>query len=582
MKWLIHSLLALSMMVLLTAFSAVDKPLVYVEDLDEERRVDTLALSRRHSEAVKSLAIWQDTTKAERLWRGIIAEDSLYAPALYSLSRLNSVKADEVVNLARRAYEVDSSNKWYAQHYGEILVTRGDLSNALGVYRRLMALDSHDVSSYYYLARIYALRGMPYSAIAVLDSADMRLGRNSYLARIKQGLLLELRLFDRAIAEGERLLFDTPYDVQAHIDLATAYEAAGRDSMAMQTLESAHKLDTTNINATVALLDFYIRQNNVERVFYLEELLFRDDRQPFHLKLKHVKAFVDDENFYRNHYFNVGRLIFILATKYPTDREVVKLYSIHLFFGERYDEAVDYLMRHLEDDNAMPNDFSLAYELATILKRDKLADSIVNKAIERFPGDIDIASLAAYVRYSDGDTAGAIKVYRRALKSAPNDVTRSLLWCSIGDMYHEEDDNIRAFKAYDKALEYNPENAAALNNYAYFLALENRELERALAMSQLAITIEEGNYNYLDTYAWILHLLGRNVEAKKYMVQALALNRQQSASLLVHYADILWDLGEKFMAETYWKKAIEKGYDAEELGEHVMPRLLEEELSSDD
>ena len=66
------------------------------------------------------------------------------------------------------------------------------------------------------------------------------------------------------------------------------------------------------------------------------------------------------------------------------------------------------------------------------------------------------------------------------------------------------------------------------------------------------------------------------------MVQALALNRQQSASLLVHYADILWDLGEKFMAETYWKKAIEKGYDAEELGEHIMPRLLEEELSSDD
>ena len=173
-------------------------------------------------------------------------------------------------------------------------------------------------------------------------------------------------------------------------------------------------------------------------------------------------------------------------------------------------------------------------------------------------------------------------MYRRALKSAPNDVTRSLLWCSIGDMYHEEDDNIRAFKAYDKALEYNPENAAALNNYAYFLALENRELERALAMSQLAITIEEGNYNYLDTYAWILHLLGRNVEAKKYMVQALALNRQQSASLLVHYADILWDLGEKFMAETYWKKAIEKGYDAEELSEHIMPRLLEEELSSDD
>jgi tetratricopeptide (TPR) repeat protein len=93
-------------------------------------------------------------------------------------------------------------------------------------------------------------------------------------------------------------------------------------------------------------------------------------------------------------------------------------------------------------------------------------------------------------------------------------------------------------------------------------------LEEALAMAQLAITLAEGEYNYIDTYAWILHLLGRDEEAKKYMTQALSLSRQREPNLLVHYADILWELGEKFMAETYWKKAVELGYDSEEMLQH--------------
>ena len=107
-----------------------------------------------------------------------------------------------------------------------------------------------------------------------------------------------------------------------------------------------------------------------------------------------------------------------------------------------------------------------------------------------------------------------------------------------------------------------------LNNYAYFLSLEDRELERALEMSSRAIELERNNATYIDTYAWVLHRLGRNEEAKVAQRQALSLSGQKDASLVVHYADILWALGEKFMAETYWKKAVELGYDSEEMLQH--------------
>ena len=36
-----------------------------------------------------------------------------------------------------------------------------------------------------------------------------------------------------------------------------------------------------------------------------------------------------------------------------------------------------------------------------------------------------------------------------------------------------------------------------------------------------------------------------------------------SPVLLFHYAEILYALGDAFMAEVCWKRALDKGYDAE-------------------
>jgi Tfp pilus assembly protein PilF len=170
--------------------------------------------------------------------------------------------------------------------------------------------------------------------------------------------------------------------------------------------------------------------------------------------------------------------------------------------------------------------------------------------------------------YSD-DTKGAIRILRNATKRLKNSEDLSYCWGRIGDLYHELENDKEAFKAYRKALDYNPENVEVLNNYAYFLSLRNEQLDKALAMSSLAIVLEADNYNYIDTHAWVLHCLGRNDEAKRYMRQALMLSQHGEASLLAHYGDILWALGERFMAETYWQKAIDAGYDADEMAEHI-------------
>ena len=57
------------------------------------------------------------------------------------------------------------------------------------------------------------------------------------------------------------------------------------------------------------------------------------------------------------------------------------------------------------------------------------------------------------------------------------------------------------------------------------------------------------------------------------MQQAISLDRSNSAELSLHYGDILYRLNDYFMASVYWKKALERGYDAEEIAERF--KLIE-------
>ena len=182
----------------------------------------------------------------------------------------------------------------------------------------------------------------------------------------------------------------------------------------------------------------------------------------------------------------------------------------------------------------------------------------------------------------------AVKAYRESLRYADTDSLRGVIWGMIGDTWHQQaaaevpglDESRTAkegrsgpyrkamkecYKAYERSLAYSPDNPMVLNNYAYFLSLEERDLERALSMSSRAVALTDNNPTFLDTHAWVLFKLGRTDEAKKVLQKAVALDGQKSPELMVHYGDILHELGEQFMAEVYWKRALEKGYDARQI-----------------
>jgi len=118
----------------------------------------------------------------------------------------------------------------------------------------------------------------------------------------------------------------------------------------------------------------------------------------------------------------------------------------------------------------------------------------------------------------------------------------------------------------------NPNDEQVLNNYAYFLSLEKRNLEKAKEMAAKVVKRFPENGTFLDTYAWVLFQLGEYEDAYLYMEKALQSETEPSGVLLEHFGDILYHLGKKSEAISYWEKAADSPEASEKLPMKIRDR----------
>jgi tetratricopeptide (TPR) repeat protein len=123
-------------------------------------------------------------------------------------------------------------------------------------------------------------------------------------------------------------------------------------------------------------------------------------------------------------------------------------------------------------------------------------------------------------------------------------------------------------------LKINPDYVYALNNYAYYLSLEGKNLKKAYQMSKRTVEAEPDNATYLDTFGWILFLQGKALEAKPFFKKAMLYGGKESAVIMDHYAEVLYALKEYDLAFVYWNMAKNKNTDGEipDLDEKIAER----------
>ncbi|MBO4560783.1 MAG: hypothetical protein J5705_02295 [Bacteroidaceae bacterium] len=156
-----------------------------------------------------------------------------------------------------------------------------------------------------------------------------------------------------------------------------------------------------------------------------------------------------------------------------------------------------------------------------------------------------------------GDNDKALEILSKGLRKVKTSRDKAELYSLRGDFHHTMQQFDLMYADYDSALIYYPDNQSVLNNYAYFLSLEDRDLERALQMSARSLEIEPLSSTFLDTYAWILFRLKRYKESLGYMEKALRYLDADNPEIYEHYGDVLYMCGEKEKALENWHKAVQ-------------------------
>ena len=166
----------------------------------------------------------------------------------------------------------------------------------------------------------------------------------------------------------------------------------------------------------------------------------------------------------------------------------------------------------------------------------------------------------AYIQKDDDDSA--LDVFRRGVSQIDDQSSPALVsdfYSIMGDILHDKGYADEAYAAYDSCLQWKDDNLGCLNNYAYYLSVEGKQLEKAAQMSYRTVQAEPDNSTFLDTYAWILFRQKKYADALQYIDMAVDNDTTGSAVIIEHAGDIHAVNGDIEGALKYWNEALEAG-----------------------
>jgi tetratricopeptide (TPR) repeat protein len=292
------------------------------------------------------------------------------------------------------------------------------------------------------------------------------------------------------------------------------------------------------------------------------------------IKIEIIKSFLSGQQQKDKLDEPVVRLIEALYQVDKGTPEVDELYANYLYSEERLAEA-EPLYRSLTKSS--PGNFVVWQNLLFILNQNsKFAEilAVSDSALGYFPGQGLFYLFKGMAAIELKDYPMAIAALNKGL-SVPGQNTDLIkqFYLSLAEGLYRNGNAAEAFRNYDQMLVLEPDNVQVLNNYSYYLALKEQELDKALEMISRCVKLEPANPTFLDTYAWVLFQRKEYAQALEPMLKTLSLSADPSGEVLEHYGDILYKNGRTSEAVEAWTKARTKGETSEKIDEKIVNGL---------
>jgi tetratricopeptide (TPR) repeat protein len=179
-----------------------------------------------------------------------------------------------------------------------------------------------------------------------------------------------------------------------------------------------------------------------------------------------------------------------------------------------------------------------------------------NEALELYPTDAEVYYYGGlgYLKLQDYTKSLELLATGRDLVIEDPELL-SQFYSALGSVYFKTNNWPECENSFEQALIQNPDNATALNNYAYYLGLKKVQLDKALGIVQYAVSMQPNNAIYLDTFGFVLFQKKQYQAAVNQLEIAVKLNSTDQ-EIWEHLGDSYFMLGNEAKALECWNKAL--------------------------
>ena len=471
----------------------------------------------------------------------------------------------------RKHVEAHPEDKYEARLYAHAAFLVNQYQEGLRVLNIQHQLYPQDDNLLSTMADAYEKTSDYKKALAIYDTLQQWRGQSVELSSAKLKAYQALNDTTGAIHEMRALLASAPTNADYNLAMGKMLFMFGYRDSAMVYYDKAQQYEPDNGLTYLTKAEYYLALGdtlNYDRQTY--QALVSTDldvESKLQILVNYTKTLLSakDTTHRTDHLFDV------LIEQHPLEPQIRVLYSEYLMVidnNEGAAEQIDYAL-NLDPTNKELWTRLMAYHLYA--GNYEKAIEVGDKAIRLNPDNVELYSYLGSSCYSVKQYDKAIEVYDKALAILDSTQVddRSNLLSGKADVKFAMGDTIAAFALYDQSLDLNPDNPGTLNNYAYFLALSNRDLDKAERMSAKTIVEDAANPTYLDTYAWVFYMRKEYTMAQLYIEMAINNEEQPTSELFEHYGYILLANGDKQKALEQWRKAIELKPDNEQLVKQI-------------
>lgn len=503
-----------------------------------------------------------DFRGAETLLKKITAADASNDAAWYYLAQLAAGSGDAVLaeEYLRIAAGLDPDNFWYRYRLARLYALTSRQELAAGIYEKLLEDFPKKSELYFDLTELYSAQGEYDKALATLDEIQTVFGLTESIAVYRFNLLRAAERHEEAFRSLEEYNkeYSSPYVLST---LADYQMAMYNDETALAYYYEALDIAPDYAPAMLGKAEALRMTRRYAEYFPVLYRFAEDPSAHVPAKADYLSALVQrtDAKFI-NSFMPQMDTVFVKAMEaHPSDSTILQTAGLYYYSTGRNDLAEEVFRKRA---GLYPASLAASADLVEFLMYAKNWEALSSegrKAFARFPEETAFLEMSGAGDYNLKEYDKVIETCRTILEAAPRDSSKTLrAWSTMGDVYHVTGETKKAYAAYEKALKINPDYVYVLNNYAYYLSVEGRNLKKAYAMSKKTIEAEPDNATYLDTFAWILYLQGKAVEAKPFFKHAMLYGGKESAVILDHYAEVLYALKEYDLAFVYWNLAMQK------------------------